>query len=63
MDIREQINSLRKLIEEHNHKYYVLDKPAISDFEYDKLIDELTELESKYPQLFDINSPTQNVGG
>ena len=63
MDIREQINKLRKLIEEHNHKYYVLDKPTITDFEYDKLIDELTELESKYPQLFDVNSPTQNVGG
>ena len=63
MDIREQINKLRKLIEEHNHKYYVLDKPTITDFEYDKLVDELTELESKYPQLFDVNSPTQNVGG
>jgi len=37
LDIREQINKLRKLIEEHNHKYYVLDKPTITDFEYDKL--------------------------
>ena len=63
MDIRQQINKLRKLIEEHNHKYYVLDKPTVTDFEYDKLIDELTELESEYPQLFDVNSPTQNVGG
>jgi DNA ligase (NAD+) len=56
------IENLRKSIEYHNHRYYVLDDPDISDAEYDKLMRELTVLETAYPEFFDNNSPTQRVG-
>ncbi len=52
----------RKSIEYHNHRYYVLDDPEISDAEYDRLMRELSELETGYPEFFDNNSPTQRVG-
>lgn len=60
--IKKRIEELRKLIEHHNYCYYVLNKPEISDREYDLLFWELQELERKYPQFADPNSPTQRVG-
>ena len=63
MNAKERINFLRKEIAIHNHRYYVLDKPIVSDFEFDLLLKQLQELESEYPQYFDENSPTQRVGG
>jgi DNA ligase (NAD+) len=53
---------LRETIAEHNHRYYVLNQPAISDFEYDLLMQELAGLERKFPQLCEPGSPTQHVG-
>ena len=63
MNKKERILFLRKKLAEHNHSYYVLDTPLISDSEFDKLLLELQQLEDKNPDLFDINSPTQRVGG
>ena len=63
MNVKQRIDFLRKEISKHNNSYYVLDKSVISDFEFDTLLHELRELEHKYPQYFDLNSPTQKVGG
>jgi DNA ligase (NAD+) len=66
MDTTTAKNRIEKLsaeIEKHNHLYYVLDKPQISDFEFDKLLEELIALEKQFPALADSNSPTQRVGG
>lgn len=63
MDSLESIQLLRKELEEHNYNYYVLDKPIISDFEFDAKLKQLQELEEQNPQFFDENSPTQRVGG
>src|SRR5918911_282515 len=54
---------LRKLIDYHNHKYYVDAAPEISDREFDRLLEELTELERKHPELVTPDSPTRRVGG
>lgn len=54
---------LRKLIDHHNHKYYVDAAPEISDREFDRLLEELTEIERKHPDLVTPDSPTQRVGG
>ena len=54
---------LRRNINSHNHSYYVLDQPTISDAEYDRLLEDLRCLESKYPELLTQDSPTQRVGG
>ena len=62
-EIHRKINHLRDELHEHNHKYYIEDAPIISDFDFDKKLKELQELELKYPQFFDSNSPTQRVGG
>jgi DNA ligase (NAD+) len=62
-DIKKHIEELRKILEEHNYKYYVLDTPEVSDFEYDKLMNELKKLEKDHPEYHDPNSPTQRVGG
>ncbi|MCX7765549.1 MAG: hypothetical protein N2246_02440, partial [Candidatus Sumerlaeia bacterium] len=59
--IKKRIEELRKLIEHHNYCYYVLNKPEISDREYDLLFWELQELERKCPKFADPNSPTQRV--
>lgn len=59
---RAEIESLRSRIEEHNHKYYVLDEPSIPDAEYDGLMRRLQELESRYPEMKTPDSPTQRVG-
>ena len=63
MDIQNTINILREELNRHNYNYYVLDKPTISDFEFDQKLKQLQELENKYPEYFDENSPTQRVGG
>ena len=63
MNIKDRICFLRKEISNHNHAYYVLDHPLISDFEFDSLFKELQNLENEYPEFFDKNSPTQRVGG
>lgn len=63
MSVLESIQLLRKELEMHNYNYYVLDKPTISDFEFDTKLKELQELEDENPQFFDENSPTQRVGG
>ncbi len=59
---RKKIEELRKEIEFHNYRYYVLDDPIVSDVEYDRLMKELMELEEKSPEFFSPNSPTQRVG-
>ena len=61
-EARERIEKLRLEIEEHNRKYYVLNQPDISDFEYDILLNELDTLEKKFPEFIVENSPTQRVG-
>ncbi len=63
MNIKEEVNLLRKTIEEHNYNYYVMDNPTISDFEYDALMQKLIKLEEEYPEFADENSPTKRVGG
>lgn len=62
-DPEQRIQQLRREIEYHTHRYYVLDDPEISDNAFDSLMRELTKLEHDYPQFFDPNSPTQRVGG
>ncbi|MFW6148268.1 MAG: NAD-dependent DNA ligase LigA [Atribacterota bacterium] len=61
-EIREKIEELRDIIRKHNYHYYVLDKPIISDYEYDSLMRRLIALEKKYPELITPDSPTQRVG-
>lgn len=63
MDIETQAARLRHELNEHDHRYYVLDAPAISDFEYDRMLRELEELEAAHPELIVPDSPTQRVGG
>ena len=63
MDIQNTIISLREELNLHNHNYYVLDNATISDYEFDKKLKQLQELEDKNPEFFDENSPTQRVGG
>jgi DNA ligase (NAD+) len=58
----ERIEALRKEIEEHNNRYYVLNQPSISDFEYDLLLNELDTLEKKFPEFIIPDSPTRRVG-
>ena len=60
---KDEIESLRKEIREHEYKYYELDTPTISDADYDALMRRLRELEGKYPELVTSDSPTQRVGG
>ena len=62
-DINKQINYLKSVIREHDHRYYVLDDPQISDHEYDSLLRELKKLEDSHPELITSDSPTQRVGG
>ncbi len=57
-----RIEKLKKEIEEHNHNYYVLNKPVISDFEFDLLLNELETLEKKFPEFITEDSPTRRVG-
>jgi len=56
------VEELRKQLDHHNHRYYVLDDPEVSDAEYDALLNELRELEAEHPELRTPESPTQRVG-
>ena len=58
-----KVESLRDKIRYHEHRYYVLDNPEISDFDFDKLLEQLKHYESEYPDLITPDSPTQRVGG
>src|SRR5215470_6472465 len=58
-----KIEKLREKIQHHEHLYYVLDAPDISDAEFDRLMNELKQLESEHPELVTPDSPTQRVGG
>lgn len=62
-DAAERVKELRETIERHNHSYYVLDNPTISDYDYDRLLHELIDLETEFPALAAENSPTRRVGG
>ncbi len=59
---KQKIEELRGLINYHNHRYYVLDSPEISDAEYDELMKELRQLEAEHPELVTPDSPTQRIG-
>jgi len=61
-EVKQKINKLRELLNYHNHRYYVLDSPEISDAEYDKLMRELKQLEDEHPELITPDSPTQRIG-
>ena len=63
MDAKSRIDILRKELSVHNYAYYLLNNPSISDFEFDKLLEELIALENVHPEFFDPNSPSQRVGG
>lgn len=63
MDNKERIEELIKQIEYHSNRYYNMDEPEISDYEYDSLMQELKQLEKENPELVSKNSPTQKVGG
>ncbi len=60
---KKRIEELTKEINEHNYYYYVLSNPLISDFDFDKLLEELVKLENDFPEYRDVNSPSQRVGG
>lgn len=62
MEANARIHELRKLLNEHNHRYYVLCAPTLTDAEYDELYRELVMMENRFPDLKDPNSPTQRVG-
>lgn len=62
MDEKQRILQLRQELHEHNHKYYVLNQPTISDQEFDFMMHELQELEARHPEMADPDSPTQRVG-
>ncbi len=61
-DAKNRAEELRKTIDEHNHRYYVLNQPVISDFEFDLLLNELQTIEKKFPELITSDSPTMRVG-
>ena len=63
MNVKEKIIFLRKELHKHNHLYYVQDQPKLTDYQFDQLLKELKVLEEQNPSFFDINSPTQRVGG
>lgn len=63
MTIKEQILQLRDELNKHNYNYYVLDNPTISDYEFDLKLKQLIALEQQHPEYFDLNSPSQRVGG
>ena len=63
MNPKERIDELRSLLEKYNYEYYVNDNPSVSDAEYDRLMQELIALETRYPEYFSKLSPSQRVGG
>ena len=63
MDVKKRIEELRKTLHQWGHEYYVLDQPSVSDQEYDQLMQELIDLEERYPEYQSPSSPTQRIGG
>lgn len=63
MEVKERILELTQFLNEANYQYYVLDDPKIPDFEYDRMLRELEDLEGEYPQFVQPDTPTQRVGG
>ena len=63
MDYRARIRELRDILNENGYRYYVLDAPTMSDWEYDQLNRELEELEAAHPEEITPDSPTQRIGG
>lgn len=63
MEPKERINALSEILKQANYQYYVLDDPQMPDFEYDRLLRELEELEAQHPEWIQPDSPTQRVGG
>ncbi len=61
-DAKQRVEELRRIINEHNHNYYVLNQPVITDFEFDLLLNELQTLEKNFPELVTPDSPTMRVG-
>lgn len=61
-DVKTKIEELRSQLHKHNYNYYVLSQPVVSDFEFDKLMRELMDLEAQYPQFYDSTSPSLRVG-
>src|SRR6202007_1907436 len=62
-DVEKKIEALREKIRHHEYRYFVLDDPEISDFDFDKLVEQLKKLEAEHPELITPDSPTQRVGG
>lgn len=62
-EAEKEIKRLSELIEEHNYNYYALSQPVISDYEFDKLMEQLIKLEKQFPELVKPDSPSQRVGG
>ena len=63
MSVKERIDEIRKLLEQYNYEYYVLDNPSVADAEYDRLMQELIMLENEHPEYQSPLSPSQRVGG
>ena len=63
MTTQQKIEQLRDELRQYNYNYYVLDSATISDYDFDIKLKELEKLEEANPQFFDVNSPTQRVGG
>src|SRR6056297_2373223 len=63
MDVKQRIETLKEKLNHYNHEYYVLDKPSVSDATYDKLMNELIQLENENPEYLTEDSPSQRVGG
>ncbi len=63
MDIKDRIEYLKSIIEQYNYEYYVLNQSSVSDWEFDILMNELLDLEQRYPEYATLDSPTKRVGG
>ena len=63
MDIQEEIQALRRELEQANYEYYVQNNPSMSDYDYDHKLRRLEELEGAHPEFITPDSPTQRVGG
>lgn len=62
-EAKEAIEALSAEIRQHDYRYYVLDEPLITDYDYDQLMRRLLELEAAFPELVTADSPSQRVGG
>lgn len=63
MDYRQEMKELRDTLNAHGYRYYVLDEPTISDYEYDHMLRRLEDLEAAHPEEITPDSPTQRIGG